>query len=507
MSTKKWPSSASVYSSPFSEYKTILSHCKIKVPCHFCTEEFIPQKYSYHLEEAHSEEIPKSPYCAACCNYTWRAKDKTNYNHRVQCWKNKIAETIQRNNQKEKEKNFGLINVTTTNQNLSNPPDINNLLYGCHDCNKWFDDNAVNKFNEKTISEYAYLDIPCNINDWWSGQNSLVIDDGIEAFAFDKEKTLELDPLCGVDGNWMFVYLMNQNMYRWYHYTVPLDKWDKFFNCAIQIPNICGVMPYWCLSSGVTKYRLFRHIIVFTKKTTSLEEILSEAIGEDNKRGSTKQLYVKEIKSVKKFMETWNSISGIKICVDFKVGKFHYYQNRSIGPHSLFWMALYLPDGMQYVTEILKENLDVTNYQEIEKISNDQYGIKYRYIWKDLQSHVIPLVLKDTACSDVNRQPLLKKLTLGDVFGNRLFIPNTQQQETLKALDNVIGSYQAQIGSYQAQIGACQAQIGAYQAQIAACQAQIETDKKEKAFLTNEVNIRDYEIEKLLQQHENTIEF
>lgn len=455
----------------FSTYKSILSHCKIPINCHFCDNEFLPKTYSHHLREYHADCVPKQPFCAACVNFTWKKGDKqiNNYEHRVPCWQNKIQETINYRNKIEKDKqllgSLGLLPYIKQEKI--------DLLYACTECDGWYNEiqntsQAVDRHILNNISQYAYEDVPCDITKWLND------DDG---------EYLQLDPICGIDGNWMRVYhLLNDHKYRWYHYSIRLADWDKFYLYAMEMQELCGVMPYWCLSSGVKydNYTVhFRHVILFTKQPEYINEILLKLKKENEpRRGVAGAYYVKEILSSKQFMNTWNNISAKKSCADFRVGKFHYYQSRPIGPHSLFWMSLYSPNGLQEVTEILKGNFDVTNYASVEKLADGRYTIKYRYIWHDLLNHILPLsrelepnfnnnpfskccmfitetgrislqsneMIKEDETNhyiqEYNELQVSRKFTLGDLMdNNKLFLLNDQQQQIVKAVDCAVIAY------------------------------------------------------------------
>ena len=276
--------------------------------------------------------------------------------------------------------------------------DLNRYL-NCSECDEWYRTTRLQgefvKPHEKFPDSFA-AHIP--IADKWYDLSvnyefasmpkriKLQEDLKLEIASLDN---LRMDPESGIDGFWIRLFLVKGQKYCWFHYSIRVEAWPKFFECAHNNNNLFFVMPYWCLCNGGKEGKFdfhHRHIIVAVERenvgefkklmrtVTFADGTLSHML--DNRKMDSK--YHKEILGVKHFMNAWRYVSSPQsMCSEKKVtadgvnqafnestfhgvkagrpggrkgGKCHYFISRPMIPHCLLGMALYFPNGFQVTT-------------------------------------------------------------------------------------------------------------------------------------------------------------
>ena len=403
------------------EYKGIVKCSKVEVQCSYCEVKLLPKFYLVHLKALHKEKLTSANICIWCMEYTWRQRDPSvnNYEHRTKClrYKNfcillsyKIFIIFLINFSYFPYKYFiFLINFSLLRSRITPPPieesvkieelnamDLNRYL-NCDECDEWhrttrnqgvFEPPHPN-FPESFASEIPIADKWYDLSvdyEFASPIKRIKLNEDlkIEIASLD---SLQMDPESGIDGFWIRLFLVKGQKYCWFHYSIRVEAWSKFYECASTNTELFCVMPYWCLCNGGQPLNFdfhHRHCIVLMERVsvgkfkklmrtdvTFMDGSLTKMCM--NKKMDTK--YHKEIIGIKHFMNTWRYVSSPQsMCLDKKIategvnqannestfhgakvrklggkrgGKCHYFIGKPMIPHCLLGMALYFPNGFQ----------------------------------------------------------------------------------------------------------------------------------------------------------------
>lgn len=440
-------------------YSDFIKRALAKVMCRFCDNEFLLKQYHRHLLDTHPEVFTLTKkICIWCLEYTWR-KGMNNYEHRFQCAKKLIGfkepvlpSTTACSVQDDAEMDAGSSEQSTSTPAIDfDKMDLTRYL-NCTECNDWYEKERISGPFVKpfvSIDDSCGFDIP--IDDEWLNMTPVEYpyisnaNIGVparkriklyeeEKLVISKLTKLQMDPESGIDGYWMRLYLSNGKYLAWFHYSIRLKVWKKFYTAACENPKLFCVMPYWCICSGGdmrSDEMHHRHIIVVCARhnVAKLKKIMCLVTFDDGKLRTVNSSghkmdskYHKEIGSVKHFMNTWRYVSSVssmcsnkELVVDgvnqarnentfhgAKVfgggrrntvsgsGMCHYYISRPMIPHCFLGMAMYFPDGFQAITEILKMSLGVSKFKNPSRDAEGRWRVPLKDLYSDIQNHVFP---------------------------------------------------------------------------------------------------------------------